>query len=182
LLNLFASRCLAQGTNAWTDTDHTCYTMTTAGSEGFLNLLPIYLDHILYPTLTVNKSSFSFQNFGWFKVLIHRQINSWFDHWRIDKIQSTVQKKGFKRVELNVISRSQHISLRCIISMLKERMQELFTVKCKPEKTRAIVVHILLYLEISILDTVGIRCSNTNNYNYKCCLIFQHTFWDFKYE
>ena len=53
LLDLFANRCLAQGTNAWTDTDHTCYTMTTAGSEGFLNLLPIYLDHILYPTLTV---------------------------------------------------------------------------------------------------------------------------------
>ncbi|CAB4004421.1 uncharacterized protein C05D11.1-like [Paramuricea clavata] len=52
LLDLFANRCLAQGTNAWTDTDHTCYTMTTAGSEGFLNLLPIYLDHILYPTIT----------------------------------------------------------------------------------------------------------------------------------
>lgn len=26
--------------------------MTTAGSEGFLSLLPIYMDHILYPTLT----------------------------------------------------------------------------------------------------------------------------------
>lgn len=52
MLDLFANRCLAQGTNAWTATDHTCYTMTTAGSEGFLNLLPIYLDHILYPTVT----------------------------------------------------------------------------------------------------------------------------------
>ncbi|KAK3088334.1 hypothetical protein FSP39_017783 [Pinctada imbricata] len=52
VLDLLANRCLASGTNAWTDTDHTCYTMTTAGSEGFLNLLPIYLDHILYPTLT----------------------------------------------------------------------------------------------------------------------------------
>jgi len=51
LLDLFANRCLAQGTNAWTDTDHTCYTMTTAGSEGFLNLIPIYLDHLLYPTI-----------------------------------------------------------------------------------------------------------------------------------
>ena len=43
--------------------DHTCYTMTTAGSQGFLNLLPIYLDHILYPTLTpegkYNQISFS---------------------------------------------------------------------------------------------------------------------------
>ena len=53
VLDLLANRCLAQGTNAWTDVDHTCYTVTTAGSEGFLNLLPIYLDHILYPTLSV---------------------------------------------------------------------------------------------------------------------------------
>jgi len=53
LLDLYANRCLAQGTNAWTDVDHTCYTMTTAGSEGFLNLIPIYLDHLLYPTIKV---------------------------------------------------------------------------------------------------------------------------------
>uniref|UniRef100_A0A1L8DTH1 Putative zn2+-dependent endopeptidase insulinase superfamily protein n=1 Tax=Nyssomyia neivai TaxID=330878 RepID=A0A1L8DTH1_9DIPT len=52
VLDLLANRCLASGTNAWTDTDHTCYTMTTAGSDGFLELLPIYLDHILYPTLS----------------------------------------------------------------------------------------------------------------------------------
>lgn len=26
--------------------------MTTAGKDGFLELLPIYLDHILFPTLT----------------------------------------------------------------------------------------------------------------------------------
>jgi Zn-dependent M16 (insulinase) family peptidase len=52
VLDLLANRCLAQGTNAWTDVDHTCYTMTTAGSDGFLTLLPIYLDHVLYPTLT----------------------------------------------------------------------------------------------------------------------------------
>ncbi|XP_014676544.1 PREDICTED: uncharacterized protein C05D11.1-like isoform X2 [Priapulus caudatus] len=52
VLDLLANRCLASGTNAWTDVDHTCYTMTTAGHEGFLNLLPIYIDHVLYPTLT----------------------------------------------------------------------------------------------------------------------------------
>ncbi|XP_067661811.1 uncharacterized protein C05D11.1-like [Haliotis asinina] len=51
VLDLLANRCLASGTNAWTDTDHTCYTMTNAGSEGFLKLLPVYIDHILYPTL-----------------------------------------------------------------------------------------------------------------------------------
>lgn len=51
---MLANRCLASGTNAWTDTDHTCYTMTTAGSDGFMALLPIYLDHVLYPTLSVS--------------------------------------------------------------------------------------------------------------------------------
>ena len=61
VLDLLANRCLSSGTNAWTDTDHTCYTMTTAGSQGFLNLLPIYLDHILYPTITPEgKSDFFF--------------------------------------------------------------------------------------------------------------------------
>lgn len=53
-LDLLANRCLASGTNAWTDTDHTCYTMTTAGSTGLLSLMPIYLDHILFPTLAVS--------------------------------------------------------------------------------------------------------------------------------
>jgi Zn-dependent M16 (insulinase) family peptidase len=32
--------------------DHTCYTLTTAGAEGVKQLLPVYMDHILYPTLT----------------------------------------------------------------------------------------------------------------------------------
>ena len=52
VLDSLANRCFADGTNAWTDVDHTCYTVGTAGEEGFLNLLPIYMDHILYPTLT----------------------------------------------------------------------------------------------------------------------------------
>jgi hypothetical protein len=34
VLDLVANRFMASGTNAWTDTDHTCYTMTTAGNEG----------------------------------------------------------------------------------------------------------------------------------------------------
>ncbi|GES88292.1 metalloenzyme, LuxS/M16 peptidase-like protein [Rhizophagus clarus] len=52
VLDSLANRAFADGTNAWTATDHTCYTIQTAGSQGFLNLLPIYVDHILYPTLT----------------------------------------------------------------------------------------------------------------------------------
>lgn len=39
-------------TNAWTAVDQTVYTLTTAGWEGFKTLLPIYLDHLLSPTLT----------------------------------------------------------------------------------------------------------------------------------
>merc|ERR1711974_395181 len=38
VLDSLANRCLARGTNAWTDVDHTCYTVEVAGSEGFLNL------------------------------------------------------------------------------------------------------------------------------------------------
>ena len=52
VLDKLANRCLARGTNAWTDVDHTAYTVTTAGTQGLLNLLPIYVDHMLRPTLT----------------------------------------------------------------------------------------------------------------------------------
>ena len=52
VLDELANRCLAQGTNAWTDVDNTTYTIETAGSEGFLNILPVYMDHILFPTIT----------------------------------------------------------------------------------------------------------------------------------
>lgn len=52
ILDHFANRAFAGGTNAWTDIDHTSYTVSTAGEQGFLQLLPIYVDHILYPTLT----------------------------------------------------------------------------------------------------------------------------------
>ena len=51
MLDLLANRCLASRTNAWTAVDHTCYTVYTAGTSGFLQILPIYLDHILFPTL-----------------------------------------------------------------------------------------------------------------------------------
>lgn len=62
VLDLLANRCLASGTNATTQVDFTYYTMTTAGSEGFLSLMPIYLDHILYPTLKVQNTYYLFNN------------------------------------------------------------------------------------------------------------------------
>jgi len=75
VLDELANRCYAQGTNAWTETDHTCFTITTvsfdiawflfirvrshlqAGAEGFLELLPVYMDHILFPLL--NRAGFT---------------------------------------------------------------------------------------------------------------------------
>ncbi|KAF8140174.1 Metalloenzyme, LuxS/M16 peptidase-like protein [Boletus edulis] len=56
IIDHLANRGFSDGTNAWTDNDHTAYTASTAGEQGFLQLLPIYLDHILYPTMS--KSAF----------------------------------------------------------------------------------------------------------------------------
>ncbi|CAL8073041.1 unnamed protein product [Orchesella dallaii] len=47
-----ANKCFASGTNAWTDVDHTCFTVSTAGGEGFCAFLPVYLDHIFFPLLS----------------------------------------------------------------------------------------------------------------------------------
>ncbi|KAI0094759.1 Metalloenzyme, LuxS/M16 peptidase-like protein [Irpex rosettiformis] len=52
IIDHLANRGFSNGTNAWTDTDHTAYTVSTAGEQGFLQILPIYVDHILYPTMT----------------------------------------------------------------------------------------------------------------------------------
>lgn len=51
LLDTAGNLCMSS-TNAWTATDHTCYSLVTAGWKGFAKLLPVYLDHILFPTLT----------------------------------------------------------------------------------------------------------------------------------
>ena len=52
IIDHFANRGFSNGTNAWTDTDNTVYTVSTAGGQGFLQILPIYVDHILYPRIT----------------------------------------------------------------------------------------------------------------------------------
>lgn len=51
-LDSLAVRSLSSGTNAYTSEDHTCYEVTTIGREGMMNVLPVFLDHILHPTLT----------------------------------------------------------------------------------------------------------------------------------
>ena len=52
ILDHFANRGLAEGTYAWTGQEVTGYAVCTAGERGFLQILPIYIDHILYPTIT----------------------------------------------------------------------------------------------------------------------------------
>lgn len=51
LLDTLGNKMLSS-TNAWTGIDQTVYTLGTAGWEGFNALLPIYIDHVLNPTLT----------------------------------------------------------------------------------------------------------------------------------
>ncbi|KAH9905054.1 Metalloenzyme, LuxS/M16 peptidase-like protein [Xylariomycetidae sp. FL2044] len=51
LLDKLASRAYGS-TNAWTATDHTAYTLETAGWDGFAQTLPVYLEHLVVPTLT----------------------------------------------------------------------------------------------------------------------------------
>lgn len=51
VLDKLATRAYSN-TNAWTATDHTAYTLDTAGWDGFAQILPVYLEHVLFPTLT----------------------------------------------------------------------------------------------------------------------------------
>jgi Zn-dependent M16 (insulinase) family peptidase len=51
LLHKLASRAYSN-VNAWTATDHTAYTLDTAGWEGFAQILPVYLEHVILPALT----------------------------------------------------------------------------------------------------------------------------------
>lgn len=51
VLDKLATRAYST-TNAWTATDHTAYTLDTAGWAGFALILPVYLEHVIVPTLT----------------------------------------------------------------------------------------------------------------------------------
>lgn len=51
VLDKLANRAYSN-TNAWTATDNTTYTLDSAGWAGFAQILPVYLEHVLFPTLT----------------------------------------------------------------------------------------------------------------------------------
>ncbi|GAA5830688.1 hypothetical protein JCM5353_004086 [Sporobolomyces roseus] len=52
VLDAIAGRLMTQGVNAATDTDNTTYTVESASAEGMLEIIPVYLDHILFPLMT----------------------------------------------------------------------------------------------------------------------------------
>ncbi|KAI6192068.1 hypothetical protein M3Y97_00296400 [Aphelenchoides bicaudatus] len=43
---------IQRSTNAWTDQDHTSYTVKTIGATGMQKFVPIYMDHLINPLLT----------------------------------------------------------------------------------------------------------------------------------
>ncbi|PVU96066.1 hypothetical protein BB559_002511 [Furculomyces boomerangus] len=51
-LDALASLNYSNGTNAYTNSDHTVYTLETAGELGIFNTLPVFLDGVLNPNLT----------------------------------------------------------------------------------------------------------------------------------
>lgn len=51
-LDALAVHCLGgDGTNAWTAVDHTAYTVATASCDGFTEVFPVLLEHVLKPRL-----------------------------------------------------------------------------------------------------------------------------------
>ena len=48
-LHLLATHCLGKEIISWSRADHTCFSVSTAGTSGLLEILPILLDHILFP-------------------------------------------------------------------------------------------------------------------------------------
>lgn len=51
LLDNLSTRAYSH-TNAYTGIDRTVYELEAAGWESFVQILPIYLDHLISPTLT----------------------------------------------------------------------------------------------------------------------------------
>ncbi|EFR01668.1 cytoplasm protein [Nannizzia gypsea CBS 118893] len=51
MLHKLATRLYSE-INAWTSVDHTVYTLESAGWEAFAQILPVYLEHIIAPTLS----------------------------------------------------------------------------------------------------------------------------------
>ncbi|KAJ2662309.1 hypothetical protein IWW48_001884 [Coemansia sp. RSA 1200] len=51
-MDTLASYNYSEGTNAWTNKDHTCYTLDATAEDAVANVLPPFLDHVLNPLLS----------------------------------------------------------------------------------------------------------------------------------
>eukprot|EP01059_Diplonema_ambulator_P001142 TRINITY_DN1089_c0_g2_i7.p2 TRINITY_DN1089_c0_g2~~TRINITY_DN1089_c0_g2_i7.p2 ORF type:complete len:539 (+),score=112.09 TRINITY_DN1089_c0_g2_i7:55-1671(+) len=51
-LDLLATRCGSQGTNAFTEFDHTQYEFEVTGEPGLVRVLPVFMNHVLCPLLS----------------------------------------------------------------------------------------------------------------------------------
>ncbi|OMJ16598.1 hypothetical protein AYI70_g5327 [Smittium culicis] len=51
-LDALANKCISNGTNAYTAPDHTMYTFESAGEDGVINTLPVFLDGVFNPILS----------------------------------------------------------------------------------------------------------------------------------
>ena len=112
ILNLLANRAFSGGTNAWTGVDHTAYHVSTAGGQGFLQLLPVFLDHVLYPTLTD----------AGYVLFIHK------DCYLTHSIQ--IHDRGRKFL-LSAFLWLMIYEYRCITLMEKVKMPGWCTVRCR---------------------------------------------------
>jgi Zn-dependent M16 (insulinase) family peptidase len=90
IIDQFANRGFSDGTNAWTDVDHTCYTVFTAGSQGFMQILPIYIDHIINPTMT--QAAFITEVWILLDVLVQWETDA--PHWKVHHISPNGQNSG----------------------------------------------------------------------------------------
>ncbi|KPV78065.1 uncharacterized protein RHOBADRAFT_40608 [Rhodotorula graminis WP1] len=52
ILDGLSNRMLSAGCNAWTAVDNTTFTVQSASEEGMLEIVPVFLDHILFPLIT----------------------------------------------------------------------------------------------------------------------------------
>lgn len=144
ILDLFANRGFADGTNAWTDIDYTCYTLSTAGEQGFLQLLPIYVDHILFPTITNARYVVEFSSSALFS-----QFNPVF--WQ----RLVIEVNGPCSIGWDIRSL---ISVRYITLIPKAKMLVSCIVKCKEERihqtiwcrTGPLLLHIYWYASFTV--------------------------------
>ena len=127
ILDLFANRGFSEGNElGWTATDHTVFstTVSTVGEQGFLQLLPIYVDHIFFPT-TTNARYVVVSFFFILCIISHNAIQ--FCDLRGQLLKSTDSV-------LNAEIFTPLLSFRYITLISQVKMQALCIVNCKEKK------------------------------------------------